>query len=58
FTTDNGNIILDVHGLDIEDPLALEAEINNIAGAVCNGLFAANRADRVLIAGKGGVREM
>jgi len=58
FTTDNGNIILDVHGLDIEDPLALEAEINNIVGVVCNGLFAANRADRVLVAGKGGVREM
>lgn len=58
FTTDNGNLILDVHGLSIGDPTALEAEINNIVGVVCNGLFAANRADRVLVAGEGGVREL
>lgn len=58
FTTDDGNIILDVHGLRIEDPLALEAEINNIAGVVCNGLFAFNRADLVLVAGGQGVRRM
>ncbi len=58
FTTDNGNIILDVHGLHIEDPAVLEAEINNIAGVVCNGLFAANRADMVLVAGAGGVRRI
>ena len=58
FTTDNGNIILDVHGLRIEDPLALEAEINNIVGVVCNGLFACNRADLVLVAGAHGVRSM
>ncbi len=58
FTTDNGNLILDVHGLDIDDPPGLEAEINNIVGVVCNGLFAANRADRVLVAGAGGVREL
>ncbi len=58
FTTDNGNIILDVHGLDVADPLALEAEINNIVGVVCNGLFAANRADRVLAAGAVGVRDV
>ena len=57
FTTDNGNIILDVHGLRIDDPAALEVEINNIVGVVCNGLFAANRADRVLLAGTGGIRE-
>ena len=46
------------YGLDIDDPLTLEAEINNIVGVVCNGLFAANRADLVLIAGTGGVRRM
>ena len=58
FTTDNGNIILDVHGLRIDDPLALEAEINNIVGVVCNGLFAFNRADIVLVAGADGVRRL
>ena len=58
FTTDNGNIILDVHGLRIEDPLALEREINNIVGVVCNGLFAANAADLVLVAGRRGIRQI
>ena len=58
FTTDNGNIILDVHGLRIQDPLALEREINNIVGVVCNGLFAANAADLVLVAGQRGVRQI
>ena len=58
FTTDNGNIILDVHELRIEEPLALEREINNIVGVVCNGLFAANAADLVLVAGRRGVRRM
>ena len=58
FTTDNGNLILDVHGLDIADPAALEREINNIVGVVCNGLFAANRADLVLVADAEGVRQL
>ena len=58
FTTDNGNIILDVHGLRIEDPLALEREINNIVGVVCNGLFAANAADVVFVANRQGVTQM
>ena len=58
FVTDNGNIILDVHGLRIEDPLALEREINNIAGVVCNGLFAANAADVVFVASPRGVTQM
>ena len=58
FTTDNGNHILDVHRLRIEDPLALEREINNIVGVVCNGLFAANAADLVLVAGRRGVTQM
>jgi ribose 5-phosphate isomerase A len=48
-TTDNGNIILDVHGLRITDPLALEADLNQITGVVCVGLFAKRRADIVLI---------
>src|SRR5690606_18768008 len=43
--TDNGNVILDVHNLSIVDPQRLEADINAIVGVVCNGLFAARRAD-------------
>lgn len=49
FVTDNGNEILDVHGLDILDPPALESELNQIAGAVTNGLFARRGADMVLV---------
>jgi len=49
--TDNGNVILDVHGLCIVDPPALEAELNQIVGVVCVGLFARRRADVVLIGG-------
>ena len=55
FVTDNGNIILDVHGLRIEDPQRLEMHINNIVGAVCNGVFAAQAADIVVIAGQNGI---
>jgi len=47
--TDNGNIILDVHNLRITDPLALEADFNQITGVVCVGLFAKRPADIVLI---------
>jgi ribose 5-phosphate isomerase A len=47
--TDNGNIILDVHNLKITDPLALEADFNQITGVVCVGLFARRPADIVLI---------
>lgn len=50
FVTDNGNIILDVYGLSIVDPVALEATLNNIVGVVSNGLFAARPADVVLVA--------
>ena len=50
--TDNGNVILDVHGLRIVDPPALEAELNQIVGVVCVGLFARRRADVVLIGGE------
>jgi len=55
FTTDNGNIILDVHNLTILDPAPLEERINNIAGVVCNGLFARRGADVLLVAGVDGV---
>ncbi len=43
FKTDNGNLILDCHGLSIVDPPSLEAQLNNVAGAVTNGLFARRR---------------
>ncbi|NMG65053.1 ribose-5-phosphate isomerase RpiA [Azoarcus indigens] len=55
FVTDNGNIILDVHGLSITDPLALENRIDQIVGVVTNGLFARRGADMLLLAGAGGV---
>lgn len=47
--TDNGNVILDCHGFHIDDPVALEAEINAIAGVVTVGLFARRPADRLII---------
>ena len=49
FKTDNGNIILDVHNLEISEPIALEEKINNIPGVVTNGLFATRSADHLLI---------
>jgi ribose 5-phosphate isomerase A len=55
FTTDNGNLILDCHGLTIIDPPALEAELNGLAGVVTNGIFARRPADVLLLAGDGGV---
>jgi ribose 5-phosphate isomerase A len=54
--TDNGNILLDVHELQITDPAGLEAAINNIVGTVANGIFAAQAADVVFIASAAGVR--
>ena len=51
-TTDNGNWILDVHGLAIEDPVALERELEQIPGVVCTGLFARRRADVVIVGGE------
>jgi len=56
FTTDNGNIILDVHGLVIKDPIAMEATINQIVGVVTNGLFAARPANILLLATSDGVK--
>ena len=56
FITDNGNIILDVHGLEILEPMALEQKINNIPGVVTNGLFAMRGADNLLISGDDGIK--
>ena len=50
FTTDNGNVILDVHNLSIINPVELEQKIDEITGVVTNGLFAKRRADALLIA--------
>ena len=58
FTTDNGNIILDVHGLEITEPTKLETAINQIVGVVTNGLFAMRGADVALLAGADGVRTL
>ena len=58
FTTDNGNHILDVHDLNIPNPLELEARLNQIPGVVTVGIFAHRAADVLLIAGEGGVREL
>ena len=58
FKTDNGNLVLDCHGLTIMDPPALEAELNNIAGVVTNGLFARRGADVLLLGTAQGVRVM
>jgi ribose 5-phosphate isomerase A len=58
FTTDNGNLIIDVHGLSIVDPVALESRINNIAGVVTVGLFAQRPADVLLLGGAEGVRTL
>lgn len=57
-TTDNGNIILDVRALDVIDPVALESELNQIAGTVANGLFARRPADVLLVGADDGVRRL
>lgn len=58
YKTDNGNLILDCHGLTILDPPRLEAELNNIAGVVTNGIFARRAADVLLLATPGGVKTL
>ncbi|MDQ3617460.1 MAG: ribose-5-phosphate isomerase RpiA [Pseudomonadota bacterium] len=50
--TDNGNVILDIHGLAITDPVGLEAALNQIPGVVSVGLFARRRADVVIVGGE------
>jgi ribose 5-phosphate isomerase A len=57
FITDNGNLILDVHGLEISAPAHLEQDIDGIAGVVTNGLFARRGADVLLLGTPEGVRE-
>ena len=56
FVTDNGNVILDVHGLSITDPKGLEATLNQIVGVVTNGLFAHRGADVLLLGMPEGVK--
>jgi ribose 5-phosphate isomerase A len=58
FVTDNGNHILDVHDLQISNPIELENRLNQIPGIVTVGIFAQRPADVLLIAGDDGVREM
>ncbi len=58
FTTDNGNIILDVHNLQIMEPVKLEEDLNNIAGVVTVGLFARRPADVLLLGTGEGVKTL
>ncbi len=58
FMTDNGNWILDIHNLDLIDPVAMEKTINNLAGVVTCGLFALRPADLVLIATDDGIKQL
>lgn len=58
FVTDNGNLILDVHGLQITNPVATETHINQIVGVVTNGLFAERGADVLLLARASGVERL
>lgn len=55
FITDNGNMVLDIHNLDILEPVKMESEINQIAGVVTNGIFARRAADVLLLATEEGV---
>ncbi|NRP10691.1 Ribose-5-phosphate isomerase A [Marinobacterium sp. xm-a-121] len=58
FVTDNGNIILDVHDMEILNPKGLERELNDLVGVVTNGLFALRPADLVLMATPEGVETL
>ena len=58
FVTDNGNEIIDIHNLDIVDPILIENELNQIPGVVTVGIFARRKADVLLIAGEHGVDEI
>ena len=58
FVTDNGNVILDVRGLSILNPVELEGALNQITGAVTNGLFARRGADVLLLGTADGVQTM
>ena len=58
FKTDNGNLILDCHGLTLLDPPAMEADLNNIAGVVTNGIFARRPADILLLGSNSGIQTL
>jgi len=58
FVTDNGNLILDVHNMQIMEPVKLEQQLNSIVGVVTNGLFAQRPADVVLLGTPEGVRKL
>jgi len=58
FVTDNGNVILDVHNLEIMEPARLETELNQITGMVTNGLFALRPADVLILGSDEGARTM
>lgn len=58
FVTDNGNQIIDVHGLTIADAPAMERALNNVPGVVTNGLFAISPADIALLATQQGIRRL
>jgi ribose 5-phosphate isomerase A len=58
FTTDNGNIILDVHNLQITEPVKMETEINQIPGVVTCGIFAERPADVLILGGPDGARTL
>jgi ribose 5-phosphate isomerase A len=58
FRTDNGNLVIDCHGLTLLDPPKMEAELNNIAGVVTNGIFARRGADVLLLGEASGVRTL
>jgi len=58
FVTDNGNVILDVHGLQIMNPVEMEQQLNNIVGIVTNGLFAMRPADVLLLGTPEGVKTL
>jgi ribose 5-phosphate isomerase A len=58
FTTDNGNIILDIHNMEIMEPVKLEETLNQITGVVTNGLFARKPADVLLLGTQNGVKTL
>ncbi len=58
FVTDNGNVILDVHGMEIMDPVGLEETLNHITGVVTNGLFARRPANVFLMGTRDGVKTL
>ncbi len=58
FVTDNGNIILDIHNMEILNPVELEVQLNSIVGVVTNGLFAQRPADVLLLGTQDGVRSL